>query len=152
MTMNFQVETRALRACRARLEELSGDVARAVSYTGSYLHLERGGVGIFQNAVSVNDDARAAVEGALGRLQSVLSESGTELGLVARLYDETDHDVLVRMDAHYEEVEVAEGDRYADNAEPPDDDVPEEPDDDEPPAGIPDDEPEPSPGGGGGSW
>ena len=150
--MNFQVTTDALRTGNTQLQGLSSDVDQADTYASTYLHVERSSSGIFQNAVSVNDDARAALDGLFADIKKVLHESGLELKAAAKLYDDTDHGVLVRMDQGYDQVKVAPGDSYADNASTPEDEVPEEPGDYEPPEGIPDPEPQPTPGGGGGSW
>ena len=150
--VNFQVTTDALRTGNTRLQGLSSDVDRADDYASSYLHVERSSSGIFQNAVAVNDDARQALGGLFADLKKVLNESGLELKAAAKLYDDTDHGVLVRMDQGYEQVKVAPGDSYAGNASTPEDEVPGDPGDYEPPEGIPDPEPAPTPGGGGASW
>lgn len=150
--MNFQVTTDALRTGNTRLQGLSSDVDRADSYAGNYLHVERSSSGIFQNAVRVNDHTRQALDGLFADLKKVVHESGLELEAAAKLYDDTDHGVLVRMDQGYEQVKVAPGDSYAGNASTPEDEVPEDPGDYEAPEGIPDPEPVPTPGGGGASW
>jgi hypothetical protein len=150
--VNFQVTTDALRTGNTTLQGLAGDVDRADTYASTYLHVERSSSGIFQNAVSVNDDAREALDALFATLKAVLHESGLELQAAAKLYDDTDHGVLVRMDQGYEEVKVAPGDSYGDNAGTPEDEVPEDPGDYEAPDGIPDPEPTPTPGGGGASW
>ena len=150
--MNFQVTTDALRTGNTRLQGLSSDVDQADSYASSYLHVERSSSGIFQNAVSVNDNARQALDGLFADLKRVLHESGLELVAAAKLYDDTDHGVLVRMDQGYEQVKVAPGDSSAGNAGTPEDEVPQDPGDYEPPEGIPDPEPAATPGGGGESW
>jgi hypothetical protein len=152
LVVNFQVTTDALRTGNTALQGLSSDVDEANSYASNYLHVERSSSGIFQNAVSVNDSARQALDGLFADMKKVLHESGLELKAAATLYDDTDHGVLVRMDQGYEQVKVAPGDSYSSNAGTPEDDVPEDPGDYEPPEGIPDDEPTPTPGGGGGSW
>lgn len=150
--MSFHVHTEALRTAASRLQALAADVPAAQEYTRSYLHVDRLHSGIFQNVVAVNDDTRTAVLGALARIHEVLDGSHRELRAVARDYDRTDADVRAEMDRKHREVEVAPGDSYASRHSTPVDTVPEEPEDYEPPAGIPDDEPEPVPGGGGGSW
>jgi len=152
LVVNFQVTTDALRTGNTRLQGLSSDVDRADSYASSYLHVERSSSGIFQNAVAVNDDARQALDGLFADLKQVLHESGLELKAAAKLYDDTDHGVLVRMDEGYEQVKVAPGDSYAGQASTPEDEVPEDPGDYEPPEGIPSPESAPTPGGGGASW
>ena len=150
--MNFQVTTDALRTANSQLQSLSGDVDQADTYASTYLHVERSSSGIFQNAVSVNDDARDALDGLFATIKKVLHESVLELKAAAKMYDDTDHGVLVRMDQGYKEVEVAPGDRYSSNTSKPEDEVPEDPGDYEPPEGIPDPDPAPTAGGGGRSW
>jgi hypothetical protein len=150
--VNFQVTTDALRTGNTQLQGLASDVDQADSYASSYLHVERSSSGIFQNAVMVNDRARQALDGLFADLKKVLHESGLELKAAAKLYDDTDHGVLVRMDQGYEQVKVAPGDSYAGNASTPEDEVPEDPGDYEAPEGIPDPEPVATPGGGGASW
>jgi hypothetical protein len=150
--VNFQVTTDALRTGNTKLQGLSADVDVAEGYAGSYLHVERSSSGIFQNAVNVNDNARAALDRLFADLKKVLHESGLELRAAAKLYDDTDHGVLVRMDQGYEQVRLAPGDGYAGNASTPQDEVPTDPGDYQPPEGVPDDEPALTPGGGGGAW
>lgn len=150
--MNFQVTTDALRTADTQLQGLSSDVDLADSYASSYLHVERASSGIFQNAVAVNDNARRALDGLFADLKKVLHESGLELKAAAKVYDDTDHGVLVRMDEDYERVKVAPGDSYASTASTPEDEVPEDPGDYEAPEGIPEPEAAPTPGGGGSSW
>lgn len=150
--MNFQVTTQALRSAGTRLQGLSSDVPSADTYAATYLHVDRAHSGIFQNAVDVNDNAREALDGLFEKLQRTLHDCAVELRETAKLYDDTDHQVLVALDQHYQEVQVAPGDDYGSHASSPTDEIPEDPGDYQPPAGIPAPDPAPSPGGGGSSW
>ncbi|WP_110206983.1 hypothetical protein [Nocardioides daejeonensis] len=137
--MNFRVETAALRTAKTRLKELGSDTSVATSYAIEHLDVSGADNGVlFVHVDNVCTDTRLKVLDVLSRLDSLLHDSGNELGLVARHYDQSDHNSLARMDAQIPpEPKIPKDERYVDDPvvdtapEDPGDYVPEEHEDDE---------------------
>lgn len=96
----FEVRTDALRTGRGRLHELGDDTASARGYAQDHLQISGGDDGVlFSHVNGVAADVRERLDTVFTSLRTLLRDSGTELGRVARWYDDSDRDAVRAADA-----------------------------------------------------
>ncbi|WP_341229874.1 hypothetical protein [Nocardioides salarius] len=112
--MSFSVRTDSLRSARNRLRALSDDTDVARGYAADHLRITGADDGVFfAHVEGVNADVVSRLDTLLGRLKDVLSESGEQLGAVARYYDRSDESAVSRADQELSRLEGA-GPTFAD--------------------------------------
>lgn len=127
--MSFTVDTQALRTCRDRLDDLSADTSTADTYLWEHVDLTGEDGRLFAHVDNVCRDVRTKVDDVLGRLRTILSDSGAELADAAKYYDDTDRDSAERADEAIAPVAaIPDGEGYDPDA-PFEDTVPEDPGD-----------------------
>jgi hypothetical protein len=133
MSDSFHVKTAALRTAEDALADLATDTGVADSYKSDYLDITGSDNGVlFAHIDNVNNSVRSALDALFTDLRSVLHDSGVELGVVAKMYDDSDAAARERNDAVITALDALPHDQTMENVPDVPDTVPEDPGDYEP--------------------
>lgn len=123
--MSFSVNPQTLHNGAKDLRALADDTAFAKTYTSSHVNLSAGGTGIFLQMGPLLRNVNDNILDILGRLESVLDQSGNEVDQAADWYASTDSASAAQLDANYPAATpLPEGRGYEDRKGPFVDTVP----------------------------